>query len=82
MTATTEATRPIRLTPLQRRALRAIIRHVEKHGHPPTLQELADTLSISKTAAVWRVRKLAEKGAITQAYGVARGIEIVEEVAR
>lgn len=81
-TGTPVAEKPIRLTPLQRRCLRVIIRHVEKNGHPPSLQEIADALHISKTAAVWRVRKLHEKGAITRAYGVHRGIRIVEEVAR
>jgi repressor LexA len=70
----------IRLTPLQRRARLALIAHIEEHGRPPTLQELADTLHISKTAAKWRITKLHEKGAIRQAHGVTRGIEIAEDV--
>lgn len=78
MTATVA---PIRLTPPQRRALRIIISHVEEHGCPPTLTELAQQLGgISKTAAKWRVDKLKEKGALTRATAVPRGIEVVEGI--
>jgi SOS-response transcriptional repressor LexA len=77
---TATATRKIRLTPLQRRARLALIAHIEDHGHPPTFQELADTLHISKTAARWRITKLVEQGAIRRAPGAKRGIEIADDI--
>jgi DNA-binding Lrp family transcriptional regulator len=68
----------VKLTPLQRKALRVIISHQEKNGRPPSQGELAEALGVSKTAARWRLAKLAEAGAITRAPGVARGIEVYD----
>lgn len=54
----------VRLTPLQRRALKVIEAHIGAHGVAPSQAELAGILGISVTAARWRLAKLKEKGAI------------------
>lgn len=62
------------LTPRQRQALDFIAAYLERHGCPPTLQEIAGRLQVSGNLGVLRhLRALERKGYLTRRPG-ARGI--------
>lgn len=41
-----------------------MLEHQAKHGRPPSMRQIAAALSISKTAVVWHVARLAESGLV------------------
>ena len=69
----------IGLTGKQRQVLEVIRRYIREHGTAPTLEELADSLGVSKATAQGYVRRLVEKGVLRRRRYEHRGIEIVEE---
>ena len=65
------------LTPRQLEILEAIRSHVAEHHRPPSRPELAKTLGLASTNAVFKLlAALERKGAIELAPGLARGIRI------
>lgn len=68
------------LTPRQAEILEAIRSHIAKHGRPPSRPELARTLGLASTNAVFKhLATLERKGAIALDPGFARGIRVKEE---
>ena len=67
------------LSPRQEAALYAIGRFIESQGYAPTERELADMMSISRTAARKHLRALEAKGAIRRG-GTCRSIAVVAGV--
>ena len=71
-----------KLTPRQQEILTLIQRHVERHGAPPTRQEIAQALGFrSVTAARDHLRALAKKGFIEVSPGKSRGIRLLQPAA-
>jgi repressor LexA len=69
------------LTSRQQEILEAIRSHVAEHRRPPSRPELAKSLGLSSTNAVFKLlAALERKGAIELAPGLARGIRIKEEI--
>jgi repressor LexA len=69
------------LTPRQLEILAAIRSHVAEHHRPPSRPELAKTLGLASTNAVFKLlAALERKGAIELAPGLARGIRIKQPV--
>jgi len=67
------------LTPRQLEILEAIRSHVAEHHRPPSRPELAKTLGLASTNAVFKLlAALERKGAIELAPGLARGIRITQ----
>ena len=65
------------LTPRQAEILEAIRAHIAEYGRPPSQPELARTLGISSTNAVFKhLAALERKGAIEVDEGIARGIRV------
>lgn len=70
----------MKLTPRQTEILALIRRHMQRHGLPPTRQEIAEALGFrSINAAEEHLRALARKGAIELVKGRSRGIRLLEE---
>lgn len=70
------------LTPRQAEILEAIRLHIAEHQRPPSRPELARTLGIASTNAVFKhLAALERKGAIELSPGSARGIRVREEPA-
>ena len=68
------------LTPRQAEILEAIRGHIAAHRRPPSRPELAKSLGIASTNAIFKhLAALQRKGAIELAPGLARGIRIKEE---
>ena len=68
------------LTSRQQEILEAIRSHMAAHRRPPSRPELAKSLGLSSTNAVFKLlAALERKGAIELAPGLARGIRIKEE---
>ncbi|HXZ47498.1 MAG TPA: transcriptional repressor LexA [Usitatibacter sp.] len=68
------------LTARQAEILEAIRSHIARHRRPPSRPELARTLGIASTNAVFKhLAALARKGAIELDAGLARGIRLKEE---
>ena len=69
------------LTSRQQEILEAIRSHMAAHRRPPSRPELAKSLGLSSTNAVFKLlAALERKGAIELAPGLARGIRIKEEI--
>jgi repressor LexA len=69
------------LTSRQLEILEAIRRHLAQHRRPPSRPELAKSLGLASTNAVFKLLSALErKGAIEIEPGLARGIRIKEEV--
>jgi len=69
------------LTPRQLEILEAIRSHLAQHRRPPSRPELAKSLGLASTNAVFKLLSALErKGAIEIEPGLARGIRIKEEV--
>ena len=69
------------LTSRQQEILEAIRSHMAEHRRPPSRPELAKSLGLSSTNAVFKLlAALERKGAIELAPGLARGIRIKEEI--
>jgi repressor LexA len=72
--------RPIRqITPSQERVLRAVARFIRKHNYPPTLQELADGLSLAGPSVYEQVNQLVKKGYLQRDAGKARGLKVLRQ---
>ncbi len=68
------------LTPRQLEMLEAIRDHIAENGRPPSRPELAKTLGIASTNAIFKhLAALEKKGAIELMPGSARGIRVKEE---
>src|SRR4051812_44905414 len=68
------------LTPRQAEILQAIREHIAEHGRPPSRPELARTLGIASTNAIFKhLAALEKKGAVALDAGHARGIRVTEE---
>ena len=65
------------LTPVQLRTYRAIKRHLDEHGYPPTVGELAQLLSKTKATIHANLDLLIQKGFIRRTVGKARSLEII-----
>lgn len=69
------------LSDKQQEILDFIRDHLELHGYPPTVREVARHAGISSTSVVnYHTRKLAAAGLIVRHFGVSRGIDLVDTV--
>ena len=67
------------LTARQQQVLDCINRHIDRHGYPPTLREIAAVLNISGTLGVLKhLRALEKKGAISKQSGSSRGLRVTD----
>ncbi len=68
------------LTARQAEILEAIRNHIAEHGRPPSRPELAASLGIASTNAIFKhLAALEKKGAIELSPGAARGIRVTHE---
>jgi repressor LexA len=66
------------LTQRQQQVLDCINSHIDRYGYPPTLREIAATLSIKGTLGVLKhLRALEQKGAISRQNGSSRGLRVI-----
>ncbi len=66
------------LTNRQQQVLDCINRHIDRHGYPPTLREIAAALNITGTLGVLKhLRALKKKGVISKQDGSSRGIRVI-----
>lgn len=73
--------RPIEtLTDVQRRTLVEIRAFIARHKYPPTVQELAELLSIASASAHAQINHLVRKGYIKREAKKARGLSILRDV--
>jgi len=70
-----------RLTPKQLRILTLIRDYQRKHGYSPTMQELADTLGVTKVTVFEHVSGLEKKGLLRRSKHRARSLELTSRVA-
>lgn len=71
----------VSLTPRQQETLAFIQKHTEKHGHAPTLTELAKQFNLSSLRSVTqRIESLERKGLIHRSRFQHRSINVVEAV--
>ncbi len=69
-----------RLTPKQLRILTLIRDFQRKHGYSPTMQELADTLGVTKVTVFEHVTGLEKKGLLRRSRHRARSLELTSRV--
>lgn len=67
-----------RLTPKQLRVLTFIRDFQRKHGYSPTMQEIADTLHVTKVTVFEHATGLEKKGLLRRARHRARSLELTE----
>ena len=67
-----------RLTPKQLRVLTLVRDYQRKHGYSPTMQELAETLDITKVTVFEHVTGLEKKGLLRRSRHRARSLELTE----
>ena len=67
-----------RLTPKQLRVLTLVRDYQRKHGYSPTMQELAETLDITKVTVFEHVTGLEKKGLLRRSKHRARSLELTE----
>ncbi len=71
---------PVTLYKRQKQILDYISQYIQKNGCSPTLQEIADAMSLSSLATVHEhLQTLERKNVIKRFEGAVRGIEIVDE---
>ncbi|MFH0965450.1 MAG: transcriptional repressor LexA [Planctomycetota bacterium] len=70
------------VTPRQLRILNYVREFTERRGYSPTLDEIADSLGVTKPTVQQYLRALERKGAIVRERYAHRSIEIVEEERR
>lgn len=71
---------PMNVTPKQLRILQLIRQSRVTRGYSPTMQELADSLGISKVTVFEHVEALVRKGALTREPNKARSLAIADDV--
>jgi len=70
-----------KVTSRQREIYDFIVSFMNKHGYPPTIEEIADAFQIKwPTAIVDHLRALEQKNYIKRVPGISRGIKLVEEM--
>ena len=67
-----------RLTPKQMRVLTLIRDYQRKHGYSPTMQEMADSMRVTKVTVFEHVTGLEKKGLLRRARHRARSLELTE----
>jgi len=67
----------IDITPRQREALRFLCNYQARNGYPPTVQELADALDITKASAHEQISQLIRKGYVKREENRARGLSVL-----
>ncbi len=67
-----------RLTPKQMRILTFIRDYQRKHGYSPTMQEMADTMHVTKVTVFEHVTGLEKKGLLRRSRHRARSLELTE----
>ena len=65
------------LTIPQQKTMRELQKFIGKHGYPPTVDELAKHLKLTKATVHGSLDRLIQKGFIRRTHGKARSIEIV-----
>src|SRR3989338_10115611 len=71
---------PVTLYRKQKQILDFISQYIQKSGYSPTLQEIADAMSLSSLATVHEhLQALVKKGVIKRFEGAVRGIEVLDE---
>lgn len=71
---------PVTLYKRQRQILDYISQYIQLNGTSPTLQEIADAMSLSSLATVHEhLQALAKKGVIKRYEGAVRGIEVIDD---
>jgi repressor LexA len=69
------------LTPRQLKIVRFIRDYVAEHEIPPTMQEIADHLGVSRPTVFEHIEALEARGAIRRQRTISRGIELAPELA-
>jgi len=69
------------LTPRQLEIVRFIRDYVAEHEIPPTMQEIADHLGVSRPTVFEHIEALEARGAIRRRRTISRGIELAPELA-
>ncbi len=70
--------KPIKkITTRQREALQFLCDYQAQHGYPPTIQELADAMEVTKTSAHEFIQQLIRKGYVEREEHLARGLNIL-----
>ena len=70
---------PAEIRDAQLRTLKAIRRHLDQRGFPPTVAELGEMLGITNASAHDQISQLVRKGYLKRESGKARGLTIVQE---
>ncbi len=65
------------LSPSQEKTLRTLQKFIDENGYPPTVEELASRLRLTKASVHGSLDKLIQKGYLKRAQGKARGLEIL-----
>lgn len=64
---------------IDRRLLNFIREHVEQHGYPPSVREVAEDIDRSLAATARRMRRLHAEGMLRVTPGVSRGVAVRPE---
>jgi repressor LexA len=71
---------PVTLYRRQKQIVDFIAQYIQRNGHSPTLQEIADAMNLSSLATVHEhIAALVRKGVIKKYEGSVRGLEIVDQ---
>ena len=71
----------IAITERQQKILDYIRDHLDLHGYPPTIREIGRHEGISSTSVVnYHLNKLVTAGRISRAFGISRGLDLVDTV--
>lgn len=71
---------PITLYKRQKQILEFLSQYIQKFGHSPTLQQIADAIGVNSLATVHEhLGALSKKGIIRRYKGAVRGIEIIDK---
>lgn len=70
------------MTPKQLEVLRTVEEFTQRNGYSPTLQELADSLKITKVTVLSHLRQLEKARHIKRSYYRRRGIEVLTSTRR
>lgn len=68
------------MTPRQLTVVRAIQDYCDEHGYSPTLQEVADTLGLTKVTVHEHVGVLVKRGVLARQWHMARSLHVLVRV--